>query len=363
MATGLESLLSGNLGVGQARGSDVYAGFGVKPAYAEESGLDYSNVDYNNINRLNTVLKNDTGKTTTTTGTGGNPGGNPGGGTGGTDTSVIDQYYADVESALRGAESNAMSGLGTANTAAESQYNANVSAQNAAKESNMATINEASITAQDTKESAAAAARRLYNELQTGYRQRFGGASSAGEAAYVLSGLEQQRSQAAITKDYTTAVRQIATQKTALEQAHNSAIQQLKANYDSAKNSILQQYNSTISQINSDRTTAASAKASAKLEALQSLKNSTASLNSSAANYESVLTNSYNTQNTTLNNAATKLTSASTGATSAANTFGGQTTTNPTSALQDTTYNTTQTAVPTGYTSPLKWTDKYGANY
>ncbi len=363
MATGLESLLSGNLGVGYARGSDVFSGY-VKPAYAAESGLDYNavktpagvNYDVNTNTIIPGPINSSTTPATTVTSTPSNTTL-----TNNNSNSVIDQYYSDVENALNSASSRALSGREAAYGTAESQYGANVAAQQANRASSLATINEASRSAQDTKESAAAAARRLYSELQSGYRQRFGGSSSAGEAAYTLSGLEQQRSQSAIAKDYATAVRQIDAQKTSLEQAHNAALLQLKSNFDSAKNSILQQYNSTISQIDSDRTTAASAKASAKLDALQNLKSSVSNLNSSAANYESALTNAYNNQSATLQDATTKLTSYATGANTTATNLAGSNvmTANPTSSLQNITDNTTTTATPTGYSSSLSNKDKW----
>jgi hypothetical protein len=61
----------------------------------------------------------------------------------------------------------------------------------------------------NTKEDAQSAARRLYSELQQGYRQRFGGASSAGEAAMSLTNNEQQRQMAQNNRTYQDAVAQV----------------------------------------------------------------------------------------------------------------------------------------------------------
>jgi len=66
-------------------------------------------------------------------------------------------------------------------------------------------------TALTTKEDAQTAARRLYSELQQGYRQRFGGASSAGEAAQALTNVEQQRAMAANNRTYQSAITQVDT--------------------------------------------------------------------------------------------------------------------------------------------------------
>lgn len=63
--------------------------------------------------------------------------------------------------------------------------------------------------AYSTKEDAQSAARRLYSELQQGYKQRFGGASSAGEAAMALTANEQQRQMAQNNRTYQEAVAQV----------------------------------------------------------------------------------------------------------------------------------------------------------
>lgn len=59
------------------------------------------------------------------------------------------------------------------------------------------------------REDAQSAARRLYSELQQGYRQRFGGASSAGEAAMALTGNEQQRQMAQNNRTYQESIAQV----------------------------------------------------------------------------------------------------------------------------------------------------------
>lgn len=63
----------------------------------------------------------------------------------------------------------------------------------------------------NTKEDAQSASRRLYSELQQGYKQRFGGASSAGEAAMSLTNNEQQRQMAQNNRTYQDTVTQIDT--------------------------------------------------------------------------------------------------------------------------------------------------------
>jgi len=63
------------------------------------------------------------------------------------------------------------------------------------------------------KEDALSASRRLYSELQQGYKQRFGGASSAGEAATALTGNEQQRQMAQTNRSYMDSMSQLDNSK------------------------------------------------------------------------------------------------------------------------------------------------------
>lgn len=103
------------------------------------------------------------------------------------------------------------------------------------------------------KEDAQSAARRLYNELQMGYRQRFGGASSAGEAAQALTANEQQRQMAQNNRTYQEAVAQV-------DLSANQAIQSAQSEF---RNQLL-----TISQ---NRTQLESEKLQARRQALSDL--------------------------------------------------------------------------------------------
>ena len=110
-------------------------------------------------------------------------------------------------------------------------------------------------TAYTAKEDAQTAARRLYNELQMGYRQRFGGASSAGEAAQALTNVEQQRQMAANNRTYQNAVTQVDT-------SADSAIQSAQSEFRNQLLSIAQ-----------NRTAVESEKLQARRQALSDLSN------------------------------------------------------------------------------------------
>lgn len=110
-------------------------------------------------------------------------------------------------------------------------------------------------TALTTKEDAQTAARRLYSELQQGYRQRFGGASSAGEAAQALTNVEQQRAMAANNRTYQNAITQVDTSA------------------DSAIASAQSEFRNQLLQISQNRTQVESEKLAARRQALSDLSN------------------------------------------------------------------------------------------
>ena len=110
-------------------------------------------------------------------------------------------------------------------------------------------------TALTGKEDALSAARRLYSELQQGYKQRFGGASSAGEAAMALTGNEQQRQMAQTNRGYQDTINQIDQQAA------------------TALNTVQSEFRSRLDQINQNRTLVESQRLQARRGALQDLAN------------------------------------------------------------------------------------------
>ena len=105
------------------------------------------------------------------------------------------------------------------------------------------------------REDAQSAARRLYGELQQGYRQRFGGASSAGEAAMALTGNEQQRQMAQNNRTYQESVAQV-------DLSANQAVQSAQS-----------EFRNQLMAINQNRTAVESERLAARRQALQDLSN------------------------------------------------------------------------------------------
>ena len=114
--------------------------------------------------------------------------------------------------------------------------------------------------------------RRLYNELTMGGNQRFGGKSSASEAYGALLGQEQQRTSAATMQQYQAAKREIETSKFNLQQDFTNKMASLEQQLKETKNTIRNEFEDRLSSIRAMRADSESAKANAKLGALQQYK-------------------------------------------------------------------------------------------
>lgn len=205
------------------------------------------------------------------------------------------------------------------------------------KNKNLTTINENQQTTQNRYEDALAGARRLYDELRRGYGQRFGGSTSAGQAASELASVEQQRQMGQTGRDYNTAVRQIDQQKVQLEQDYQTG----QAKIIEQKNLALQQaqtnFTQQLMQIQSQRAQTESQKAAAKLQALTDLRNQAYQTQQQATQYQQNLDMFYKQQQADLTTYAQKLQLSGQGSSTAINQFLNNTTTNPTSNKQVTT--------------------------
>ena len=134
------------------------------------------------------------------------------------------------------------------------------------------------------REDALSAARRLYDELRQGGRQRFGGASSAGQAFTELIGQEQQRQSGNIWQAYQTAMDNLNKYKANLLDNFAQAQKELELAKTSALNQAYSDYQNRLNQIRSMRAQTEGSKASLALEALQNLRNQAYQINLQSLN-------------------------------------------------------------------------------
>lgn len=193
------------------------------------------------------------------------------------------------------------------------------------------------------------AARRLYQELTQGGQQRFGGASSAGEAYSALTGRELQRNQQQIDSQHGDFMGQITMAKQNVQAKYDDAVAQLENQKNLALNQAQRDFQDKLSQINSLKNQAGQNKASQQMQALQELRNQIYNINISTAQNSQAVAQMKTQAESQLAIASQQFGINTDAAASGLNSFSQNTSTNPQSGLTfagGQTNNTTQT--PTG---------------
>jgi len=201
----------------------------------------------------------------------------------------IDQEYGSQEQ-LFGQQENALSSaLQSFMKTIEADYGANMAKASAAKESTKGKLGENKVQAERRKQDALNAATRLYNELSTGYRQRFGGATSAGEASQAILGAEQQRQSTGISRDYQGAVRDIERQSIDLDNNYNASIQQLEVDKQRQIQEVQNNFQTNMTAITNNRALSLGAREQAKRQILLDVRNNLAAIEQSKVQYQQQL--------------------------------------------------------------------------
>lgn len=181
-------------------------------------------------------------------------------------------YLGKAEAALRGDLPDTLQSIEGNNEVSSAQLAAS-------KDQTMGTLNSQQLEAQQRKLYADAANRRLHDEQRMGYRQRFGGMSSAGQAASELSTVEQQRQLGNNQQNLETFSRDIA-----------GKVHEVETNFALGQKELLQRKQDAITQANRDfqnkllqieqnRADLNMNKAQARLQALQNLRNQVFQIN------------------------------------------------------------------------------------
>jgi hypothetical protein len=186
---------------------------------------------------------------------------------------AVDNIFNEVNSYLSQNENLLRQGKNTLNQDVDAQLNTNLDILRNSRNQANRQIREQEISAEQRNIDNQNASRRLFNELQTGGRQRFGGASSAGQAFTELNNIEQQRRAAQNAQQYGQAMRAIESEKMRVHEEYNAGKLQLHQQAQQAKNEVLREFNSELTKINNMKANAAQNKGSMKLEALQNLRN------------------------------------------------------------------------------------------
>jgi len=115
--------------------------------------------------------------------------------------------------------------------------------------------------------------RRILQELGQANQARFGGSSSAGQAASEIQGREFQRSRFGIQQNAQEALQAIGQQKQVVEREFQQGMQQIELNRQTSTNEINRNFQDKLLEINARRGETASNKANARREQLQDYRN------------------------------------------------------------------------------------------
>lgn len=168
---------------------------------------------------------------------------------------------------------------------------------------------------------ALSAARRLYNDLMMGGQQRFGGASSAGEAYGALTGRQLQQNNQSIDSQFNDFNNQIGLARTNIKAKYDDAIAQNEQQKNLALNQAYRDFQDQISQLNSLKNQAGSDKAAQQLAALQNLRNQIYNINIATAQNSQAVNNLRTQAEANLQDAMTKFGQSTAGAQTAQTAF------------------------------------------
>lgn len=198
----------------------------------------------------------------------------------------IDEAYGASEGYLNQAESAVRKDYPNALAEAESIYNTNKSVLGNQKADAGVTIENQRTKARQTKESALAEARRMYQEQQIGANQRFGGSSSAGQAFSELQAREQARNFGLTQRQFADTQTTLDQQSAKIDRDYNTSLLQLDQQKQTLTAQATKDFEGKLLQIAQSRAMIGQAKAEAKLNALMDYRNQIMSINMQNQQFE-----------------------------------------------------------------------------
>jgi hypothetical protein len=191
----------------------------------------------------------------------------------------LDTIFNPIFAGLQGQETTLNENYGVQQGNVGTQYQAAADTLKSQEESSSTKLAGQETTAGKVKDDALTGATRLYNEISRGGQQRFGGASSAGEAFQTLTAVEQQRRQGTIWDNFQTAMQKVGEFKADLVRRFDEAMIQLKAQKQTALDNLKIQFNDALQAIRTNTRQAESDKATATLNTLQDYRNKIYAIN------------------------------------------------------------------------------------
>jgi len=202
---------------------------------------------------------------------------------------AIDEAYNPQMGYLNDAESMLRRDYPTIQAELEAQTKANA-AQLAGNKQKAIAGTEKNITeAKSRKEDALSQARRLFAELQRGNIARFGGTSSAGQAASEIQGQEMQRQFGGTQRDFGKFMQDVQAQQAQIETDYNTALLQQEQAKQNALNQANRDFQAKLLEISRLKAETESNKAMRRLQALQDLRNQVFAVNQQNTQFQQQL--------------------------------------------------------------------------
>jgi len=190
------------------------------------------------------------------------------------------EYNAEIDNAYNAgmgywntAEENLGKNLDLMKGQAQSDQEANIGELGANKKLALTNLEKQKRAGETEKEDAFAAARRLWQELQQGARQRFGGSTSAGQAISEIQGSEMQRQMGQTWRQANEFGQQIMGAVNNVEEQYNSGVLKIKQATQQALTNAQLEFNNSITQIAAGKAQTEQEKSQARLNALMDLRN------------------------------------------------------------------------------------------
>lgn len=185
----------------------------------------------------------------------------------------VNRLYGEAEGLLGQTEQQTKAREQDYYTTASSRFDAQFPILQNAKQEGL-TLNQQQIDSENRgREDALSRARNLANELMQGTRQRFGGASSAGEFAGAIIGRELQRNQAQAIDTAGSNIRKLLDKGSQIVNNYNTQLQSIEKEKAGAIAQARLQFQQRLDDINNSRIALASNKAQLKLSEFQNLRN------------------------------------------------------------------------------------------
>lgn len=184
----------------------------------------------------------------------------------------VNNAYGDVNNLLGGIESNTRAGEQDLYNSFTKPYDAQLPLLQQGRDQGLAVNQQQQDQTRVDEQNAIAAARRLYQELTQGSRQRFGAGSSAGEFAGGLLGREFQRNYGQIQNTTGQNVQQLMTKAQDITEKYNAQLQQINLQKEASLSQARDEFRRRIDAINNSKVALAENKAQMKLAELQRLR-------------------------------------------------------------------------------------------